>query len=46
MFHLTLAGMTVFATEVINIVNSVFVLYDGLGIEQWLAVLTLRGARL
>ena len=46
MLHLALAGMAVFATEVIDVVKIILVLYDGLGIEQWLTVLTLRGARL
>jgi hypothetical protein len=46
MLHLTLAGMAVFATEIVNGIKIVFVLYNGLCIEQRFAVLTLRGARL
>ena len=46
MLHLALAGMAVFGTEVINSVEVILVLYDGLCVEQWLAVIALRGARL
>jgi hypothetical protein len=44
--HLAFAGVAVFVTEIVDIVEIVFVFYDGLGIEQWLSVLTLGGARL
>ena len=46
MLHLTLAGVAVLGTEVINGIKVILALYDGLGIEQGLAVLTFRGARL
>ena len=44
--HLALAGVAVFVTELVNVINVILALYDGLGIEQGLTVLTFRGARL
>ena len=41
-----LAGMAIFGTELIDVVEVVLALYDGLCIEQRLAVVALRGARL
>ena len=46
MLDLSLARMAVFGAEVIDGIEVVFILYDGLGIEQGLAVVALRGARL
>ena len=44
-FNLALAGVAILGTEVVNGIKVVFVLYDGLGIEQGFAVVALRGAR-
>jgi hypothetical protein len=41
-----LTGVAIFGTEFVNVVEVVLALYDGLGIEQRFAVLTLCGARL
>ena len=38
--------MAVFGTEVVEVIEVVLALYDGLGIEQGLAVIAFRGARL
>lgn len=43
---LALAGMTILGAEVVDGVDVVLALYDGLGIEQGLAVVALRGSRL
>ena len=46
MLHLALAGVAVFGTELVDGFKVILALYNGLGIEQGLAVVTLRGARL
>ena len=44
--YLAAARMAIFGAELVNVVKAVLVLYDGLGIEQRLAVVTFCGARL
>ena len=44
--NLSCARVTIFGTEIVDVVEIVLALYDWLGIEQGLAVVTLRWARL
>ena len=46
MLHLALARVAILGAEFIDVVEVVLALYDGLGVEQRLAVVTLCGARL